>query len=235
MCIIMSKFVIKSMTHGTQYQVETVSRHCGRTLDHMRSWICVSLSGVVTGSCRLRHFSEKRIPWSAHVPILAEVEHGTQDKVEGRHVVTMTSTVSVLRLLVKPAARVLGSDWIDARLCQSTAKPGQHQLRVSGLIVNEDYNRRGGHVLEGVLLVLDAREELEHPWMSEGSGGGSLSLLPHHHTLLLGGVQPQGDVRAGESVVRVQPDHGAHISEDGLDDKRSVCAQMKGVHMGRPR
>jgi len=102
MCIIMSKFVIKSMTHGTQYQVETVSRHCGRTLDHMRSWICVSLSGVVTGSCRLRHFSEKRIPWSAHVPILAEVEHGTQDKVEGRHVVTMTSTVSVLRLLVKP-------------------------------------------------------------------------------------------------------------------------------------
>ena len=36
------------------------------------------------------------------VPILAEVEHGTQNKVEGRHVVTMTSTVSVLRLLVKP-------------------------------------------------------------------------------------------------------------------------------------
>ena len=133
-----------------------------------------------------------------------------------------------------PAARVLGSDWIDARLCQSTAKPGQHQLRVSGLIVNEDYNRRGGHVLEGVLLVLDAREELEHPWMSESSGGGSLSLLPHDHTLLLGRVQPQGDVRAGESVVRVQPDNRANISEDGLNDKRSVCAQMKGVHMGRP-
>ena len=36
------------------------------------------------------------------VPILAEVEHGTQNKVKGRHVVTMTSTVSVLRLLVKP-------------------------------------------------------------------------------------------------------------------------------------
>jgi len=89
-------------------------------------------------------------------------------------------------------------------------------------------------VLEGVLLVLDPREELEHPWMSEGGGGGSLSLLPHHHTLFLGGVQPQGDVRAGESVVRVQPDDGADISEDGLDDKRSVCAQMKGVHMGRP-
>ena len=89
-------------------------------------------------------------------------------------------------------------------------------------------------MLEGVLLVLDPREELEHPWMSEGSGGGSLSLLPHDHTLLLGGVQPQGDVRAGESVVRVQPDDGADISEDGLDDKRSVCAQMKGVHMGRP-
>jgi len=102
----------------------------------MRSWICVSLSSVVTGSCRLCHSSEKRISWSAHVPILAEVEHGTQNKVEGRHVVTMTSTVSVLRLLVKPAARVLGSDWIDARLCQSTAKPGQHQLRVCGLIVN---------------------------------------------------------------------------------------------------
>ena len=36
------------------------------------------------------------------VPILAEVEHGTQNKVKGRHVVTMTSTVSVLRLLAKP-------------------------------------------------------------------------------------------------------------------------------------
>jgi len=82
------------------------SIHCDRRLDQMRSWICVSLSGVVTGSCRLCHSSEKRISWSAHVPILAEVEHGTQNKVEGRHVVTMTSTVSVLRLLVKPE-----SDW----------------------------------------------------------------------------------------------------------------------------
>ena len=124
---IMPQFVIKSMTTGTQYQVETVSRHCGRRLDQMRSRICVSLSGVITGSCRLRHSSEKRISWSAHVPflylsvvvfyicqllffifahvpILAEVEHRTQNEVEGRHVVTMTSTVSVLRLLVKPAS-----------------------------------------------------------------------------------------------------------------------------------
>ena len=68
MYIIMSQFVIKSMTTGTQYQVETVSRHCGRRLDQMRSRICVSLSGVITGSCRLRHSSEKRISWSAHVP-----------------------------------------------------------------------------------------------------------------------------------------------------------------------
>ena len=46
------------------------SIHCDRRLDQMRSWICVSLSSVVTGSCRLCHSSEKRISWSAHVPFL---------------------------------------------------------------------------------------------------------------------------------------------------------------------
>ena len=147
------------------------SIHCDRRLDQMRSWICVSLSSVVTGSCRLCHSSEKRISWSAHVPFLylsvvvCYICAGTDPRWSGTwnpkqgwgqtrrnddiHCICTEASCQTWKWLMKvidagilwseadlPAARVLGSDWIDARLCQSTAKPGQHQLRVSGLIVN---------------------------------------------------------------------------------------------------
>ena len=73
------------------------------TITFTRSWICVGLCGVITGGSRsLGDSSKKWVSRSPHVPILAEMEHGAQDEVESWHIVAMTTTVPVLRFLVKP-------------------------------------------------------------------------------------------------------------------------------------
>ena len=109
--------------------------------------------------------------------------------------------------VLRPAARILGSNGIDARLSEGAAQPGQHQFRVSCLGVNKDYNRGRGHVLEGILLILDPREELKHPGVSESCCGCGLPLLPNNHPLLPGSLQPLREVGSGKSVVGVEPDH----------------------------
>ena len=109
--------------------------------------------------------------------------------------------------VLRPAARILGPNGIDARLSEGAAQPGQHQLRVSCLGIDKDYNRGRGHVLEGILLILDPREELEHPGVSESCCGGGLPLLPHNHPLLPASLQPLREIGRGEPVVGVEPDH----------------------------
>ena len=90
-------------------------------------------------------------------------------------------------------------------------------------------------MLEGILLVLEPREELKHPGVSESCCGRGLPLLPNNHPLLPGSLQPLREVGGGEPVVGVEPDHRADISEDSLYDKWSICAQVEGTQVGRPR
>ena len=49
----------------------------------------------------------------------------------------MTAAVSELRLLVPPAACVLGADGVDAVLGEDTLHPGQHQLLAGGAVTVE--------------------------------------------------------------------------------------------------
>ena len=90
-------------------------------------------------------------------------------------------------------------------------------------------------MLESIFFILDPWEKLKHPGMSEGGCSGGLSLLPDNHTLRPGCIQPVGKVGGCEPVIGVQPDHRANISKDSLYDKRSICAEMEGADVGRPR
>ena len=66
------------------------------------SGVCVRLCGVIIGRRCLGDFSEKWVSGSSHVSILAEVKHGAKHQVQSGNIVSMTSTVAILRLLVKP-------------------------------------------------------------------------------------------------------------------------------------
>ena len=90
-------------------------------------------------------------------------------------------------------------------------------------------------MLESIFFILDPWEKLKHPGMSEGGCSGGLSLLPDNHTLRPGCIQPVGKVGGCEPVIGVQPDHRANISKDSLYDKRSICTEVEGTEVGRPR
>ena len=106
---------------------------------------------------------EERVRLEPHVEGLLELEHVPQHDIQGGHLVSVAAAVAVLGLLVEPAARVLGPDGVDAGLGEGTLEPGEHQVAVDPVRVDEEEDGGGGHVLESKVLVLGGGEELKHP------------------------------------------------------------------------